>query len=61
MGSGDRSERIRTYNFPQGRLTDHRINLTLYRLEAVMQGDLDEIVDALTADAQAQLLAEMGQ
>jgi len=61
VGSGDRSERIRTYNFPQGRLTDHRINLTLYRLEAVMQGDLDEIVDALTADAQAQLLAEMGQ
>ena len=61
VASGDRSERIRTYNFPQGRLTDHRINLTLYRLEAVMQGDLDEIVDALTADAQAQLLAEMGQ
>ena len=60
VGSGDRSERIRTYNFPQGRMTDHRINLTLYRLEAVMQGDLDEIVDALTADAQAQLMAEMG-
>jgi peptide chain release factor 1 len=59
VGSGDRSERIRTYNFPQGRMTDHRINLTLYRLEAVMQGDLDEIVDALTADAQAQQLAEM--
>ncbi len=59
VGSGDRSERIRTYNFPQGRLTDHRINLTLYRLEAVMQGDLDEIVDALTADAQARQLAEM--
>ena len=59
VGSGDRSERIRTYNFPQGRMTDHRINLTLYRLEAVMQGDLDEIVDALTADAQAQQMAEM--
>jgi peptide chain release factor 1 len=59
VGSGDRSERIRTYNFPQGRMTDHRINLTLYRLDAVMQGDLDEIVDALTADAQAQMLAEM--
>ncbi|MFG6583799.1 peptide chain release factor 1 [Sulfitobacter sp. 1A12779] len=59
VGSGDRSERIRTYNFPQGRMTDHRINLTLYRLEAVMQGDLDEIIDALTADAQARQLAEM--
>ena len=61
VGSGDRSERIRTYNFPQGRMTDHRINLTLYRLETIMQGDLDEIVDALTADAQARLMAEMGQ
>ncbi|AXI46243.1 peptide chain release factor 1 [Sulfitobacter sp. SK012] len=61
VGSGDRSERIRTYNFPQGRMTDHRINMTLYRLDAVMQGDLDEIIDALTADAQAQMLAEMGQ
>ena len=61
VGSGDRSERIRTYNFPQGRMTDHRINLTLYRLDAVMQGDLDEIVDALTADAQARQLAEMNQ
>ena len=61
VGSGDRSERIRTYNFPQGRMTDHRINLTLYRLDAIMQGDLDEIVDALTADAQARLIAEMGQ
>ncbi|HBB85517.1 MAG TPA: peptide chain release factor 1 [Sulfitobacter sp.] len=59
VGTGDRSERIRTYNFPQGRMTDHRINLTLYRLEAVMQGDLDEIVDALTADAQARQLSEM--
>jgi len=61
VGSGDRSERIRTYNFPQGRMTDHRINLTLYKLDQVMQGDLDEIVDALTADAQAKMLAEMGQ
>lgn len=59
VGSGDRSERIRTYNFPQGRMTDHRINLTLYRLEAVMNGDLDEIIDALTADDQARMLAEM--
>jgi peptide chain release factor 1 len=61
VGSGDRSERIRTYNFPQGRLTDHRINLTLYKLDAVMAGDLDEIVDALTADDQARKLAEMGE
>ena len=61
VGTGDRSERIRTYNFPQGRLTDHRINLTLYKLDAVMQGDLDEIIDALIADHQATLLAEMGQ
>ncbi|ARO14746.1 peptide chain release factor 1 [Ketogulonicigenium robustum] len=61
VGSGDRSERIRTYNFPQGRMTDHRINLTLYRLDQILQGDLDEIVDALVADAQATLLAEMAQ
>jgi peptide chain release factor 1 len=60
IGSGDRSERIRTYNFPQGRMSDHRINLTLYKLDQVMQGDLDEIIDALTADAQAQLLAAEG-
>jgi len=60
VGSGDRSERIRTYNFPQGRMTDHRINLTLYSLGQVMQGELDEIIDALQADAQAALLAEMG-
>ncbi len=59
VGTGDRSERIRTYNFPQGRMTDHRINLTLYRLDQIMQGDIDEIVDALTADAQAAMLAEM--
>ena len=60
VGSGDRSERIRTYNFPQGRMTDHRINLTLYALDKVMGGDLDEIISALQADAQATLLAEMG-
>ncbi len=60
VGSGDRSERIRTYNFPQGRMTDHRIGLTLYRLEQILGGDLDEIADALTADAQAAQLAEMG-
>jgi len=59
VGSGDRSERIRTYNFPQGRVTDHRIGLTLYKLDQVMQGDLDELTDALIADAQARLLAEM--
>ena len=59
VGSGDRSERIRTYNFPQGRLTDHRIGLTLYKLDAVMGGDLDEVIEALTAEAQANLLAEM--
>jgi len=59
VGSGDRSERIRTYNFPQGRMTDHRIGLTLYKLDQVMAGDLDEVIDALTADAQASLLAEM--
>ena len=60
VGSGDRSERIRTYNFPQGRMTDHRINLTLYSLGQIMQGDLDEVISALQADAQAKLLAEMG-
>ncbi len=59
VGSGDRSERIRTYNFPQGRMTDHRINLTLYKLDQVMQGDLDEIIDALIADDQAARLSDM--
>jgi peptide chain release factor 1 len=59
VGSGDRSERIRTYNFPQGRVTDHRIGLTLYRLDQVMSGDLDEITDALIAADQAAKLAEM--
>lgn len=61
VGTGDRSERIRTYNFPQGRMTDHRINLTLYKLDQILAGDLDETIDALIADAQAALLAEMGQ
>jgi len=60
VGSGDRSERIRTYNFPQGRLTDHRINLTLYKLDDVMAGNLDEIIDALTSEYQADQLAELG-
>jgi peptide chain release factor 1 len=60
IGSGDRSERIRTYNFPQGRLTDHRINLTLYRLEAIMEGDLDELIAALVSEHQAELLASLG-
>ncbi|MEO0771984.1 MAG: peptide chain release factor-like protein, partial [Pseudomonadota bacterium] len=59
VGSGDRSERIRTYNFPQGRMTDHRIGLTLYKLDAIIAGDLDELIDALISDAQATLLAEM--
>ncbi len=57
VGSGDRSERIRTYNFPQGRVTDHRINLTLHKLDRIMDGDIDEIVDALTTDDQARQLA----
>jgi peptide chain release factor 1 len=57
VGTGDRSERIRTYNFPQGRVTDHRINLTLYRIERIMQGELDEILDALIAEDQAARLA----
>ena len=61
VGSGDRSERIRTYNFPQGRVTDHRINLTLYKIEEIMKGDaLDDVVEALIAADQAQRLAEMG-
>jgi peptide chain release factor 1 len=57
VGTGDRSERIRTYNFPQGRVSDHRINLTLYKIDRVMAGDLDEFVDALTAEDQAARLA----
>jgi peptide chain release factor 1 len=60
VGSGDRSERIRTYNFPQGRVTDHRINLTLYKLDRMMMGEIDEIVDALISDHQAGQLATLG-
>lgn len=60
VGSGDRSERIRTYNFPQGRVTDHRINLTLYKLDRVIEGEMDEIIDALITDHQSKLLAEFG-
>lgn len=61
VGSGDRSERIRTYNFPQGRVTDHRINLTLYKLDRMMVGEIDEVVDALLADYQASQLAQLGE
>jgi peptide chain release factor 1 len=61
VGSGDRSQRIRTYNFPQGRMTDHRINLTLYSLDRLIEGEgLDQVIDALTAERQAQLLADQG-
>jgi peptide chain release factor 1 len=59
IGSGDRSDRIRTYNFPQGRLTDHRINLTLYRLQSIVDGDLDEVIDALEAARAAEQLAAL--
>lgn len=61
IGSGDRSERIRTYNFPQGRVTDHRINLTLYKIDFIMQGELDELLDALASEYQAEQLAELGE
>lgn len=61
VGSGDRSERIRTYNFPQGRVTDHRINLTLYKLDRMMMGEIDEVVDALINDYQAGQLAQLGE
>jgi len=61
IGSGDRSERIRTYNFPQGRMTDHRINLTLYKLDFIMDGDLDELTNALITEHQAELLAALGE
>lgn len=61
VGSGDRSERIRTYNFPQGRLTDHRINLTLYQLSDVIEGDLSMVIDALKREHHAELLAELGR
>ncbi|MBR1865690.1 MAG: peptide chain release factor 1, partial [Lachnospiraceae bacterium] len=61
VGTGDRSEKIRTYNFPQGRVTDHRIKLTLHRLDQVMDGDLDEIIDSLTAADQAAKLSRMSE
>ncbi|MFT5571427.1 MAG: peptide chain release factor 1 [Cryomorphaceae bacterium] len=60
VGSGDRSERIRTYNYPQGRITDHRINLTLYKLDAILAGDLGSVIDPLTTEHQANLLADLG-
>ncbi len=60
IGSGDRSERIRTYNFPQGRMTDHRINLTLYKLDFIMDGELSDLTNALAAEHQAELLAALG-
>jgi peptide chain release factor 1 len=60
IGSGDRSERIRTYNYPQGRITDHRINLTLYKIDAITEGDMDELIVALMAEHQADLLATLG-
>jgi peptide chain release factor 1 len=61
IGSGDRSERIRTYNFPQGRITDHRINLTLYKIDLIMDGDLDSLIDALNSEHQADLLAQLDE
>jgi peptide chain release factor 1 len=61
IGSGDRSERIRTYNFPQGRVTDHRINLTLYKIAFIMDGDLDELINPLLAEHQAEQLAALGE
>ncbi|MBU6485993.1 MAG: peptide chain release factor 1, partial [Betaproteobacteria bacterium] len=61
IGSGDRSERIRTYNFPQGRVTDHRINLTLYKIDAILDGDLDELIGALGQEFQAEQLATLSE
>jgi peptide chain release factor 1 len=61
VGSGDRSERIRTYNFPQGRLTDHRINLTVYQLQDIMEGHLSMIIEPLQREYHAELLAELGR
>lgn len=61
VGSGDRSERIRTYNYSQGRVTDHRINLTLYKLEEIMSGSVQQVVDPLLAEHQADLLAELSE
>jgi alpha-glucosidase (family GH31 glycosyl hydrolase) len=60
VGTGDRSERIRTYNFPQGRISDHRINLTLYKIDAMMDGDIQDLLNALSAEHQAELLASLG-
>ena len=60
VGSGDRSERIRTYNYPQGRVSDHRINLTLYKLDELMEGDLDSVIQPLIQEHQAEMLANMG-
>ncbi len=60
VGTGDRSERIRTYNFPQGRVTDHRINFTLYKLDRVIEGEMDELVDALITHYQAEALQATG-
>ena len=61
VGSGERNERIRTYNFPQGRVTDHRVGLTLYKIDAIVDGDLDEIIDALTLQEQTEKLRQLGQ
>ena len=61
VGSGDRSERIRTYNYPQGRVTDHRINLTLYRLDEFLEGSLDMVIDPLISEHQADLLASLSE
>ena len=61
IGTGDRAEKIRTYNFPQGRVTDHRIGLTLYKLDKIMDGDIQDIIDACIAADQAAKLAKMGE
>jgi len=61
VGSGDRSERIRTYNYPQGRVTDHRINLTLYKLAEILEGDLNQVVDPLISEYQADQLAALSE
>jgi peptide chain release factor 1 len=61
VGTGDRSERIRTYNYPQGRITDHRINLTLYQLTQIMEGDLSPVVDVLSQEYMADLVASLGE